>query len=113
MAKRADAHIHLFERGYQGDSFARRPGVSLDEAALYESFMADHGIEAALVVGYEGQPWCSNNNDFLAQMKSEGPWIRPTAFINMEKPPATAQLEAWAEQGFAAISRHLSLYFRI
>ncbi len=43
---RADAHIHLFEGGYQG-SFTARPGVRLAEAALYDSLARDHGVGAA------------------------------------------------------------------
>ena len=52
MAVRADAHIHLFDGGYQNKSFASRPGVSDDEAAYYDSLSREHDVVAALVVGY-------------------------------------------------------------
>ena len=31
-----------------------RPGVEVDELLCYQSLMKDHHIEAALVVGFEG-----------------------------------------------------------
>ena len=45
---KADAHIHLFEGGYQGGSLTSRPGVEVDELLCYQSLMKDHYIEAAL-----------------------------------------------------------------
>ena len=51
---KADAHIHLFEGGYQGGSLTSRPGVEVDELLCYQSLMKDHHIKAALVVGFEG-----------------------------------------------------------
>ena len=50
---KADAHIHLFEGGYQGGSLTSRPGVEVDELLCYQSLMKDHHIEAALVVGFD------------------------------------------------------------
>ena len=65
MSERADAHIHLFEGGYCG-SLAGRPGVQLDEVALYSALAAEHGVRCALVVGYAGEPWCTSNNAWIA-----------------------------------------------
>ena len=39
---KADAHIHLFEGGYQGGSLTSRPGVEVDELLCYQSLMKDH-----------------------------------------------------------------------
>ena len=66
MTRRADAHIHLFDGGYQGQSFASRPGVSIDDAACYDSLAGDHDVAAALVVGFAGAAWCEHNNRHLA-----------------------------------------------
>ena len=44
---KADAHIHLFEGGYQGGSLTSRPGVEVDELLCYQSLMKDHHIETA------------------------------------------------------------------
>ena len=49
----ADAHIHLFEGGYQAGSLTSRPGVEVDELLCFQSLMKDHHIEAALFVGFE------------------------------------------------------------
>ena len=63
MSERADAHIHLFEKGFQG-SFTGRPGVQIDEAALYDSLAKDHNVKQALIVGYEGHDWAAGNNAY-------------------------------------------------
>ena len=63
---KADVHIHLFEGGYQGGSLTSRPGVEVDELLCYQSLIKDHHIEAALVVGFEGDAFCRQNNNFLA-----------------------------------------------
>ena len=65
---KADAHIHLFEGGYQGGSLTSRPGVEVDELLCYQSLMKDHHIEAALVVGFEGDAFCRQNNDSLPSL---------------------------------------------
>ena len=107
MSDRADAHIHLFEQGYQGDSFAHRPGVSLDEAACFESLMQEHRVTAALVVGYAGQPWCARNNEYLAQILPQRHWVKPTAFVDVAEPPTMAELEARRQQGFVGLSLYV------
>ena len=107
MSERADAHIHLFENGYQGDSFADRPGVTLDEPALYESLMQEHGVSAALVVGYADKPWCAGNNEYLAKAVTTHSWVRPTAFTTATEPPSLDQLETWRQQGFVGLSLYL------
>jgi predicted TIM-barrel fold metal-dependent hydrolase len=106
MSKRADAHIHLFDGGFQG-SFTSRPGVTVDEPACYESLMADHDIEAALVVGFAMQDWCANNNAFLAEQVAKRSWVYPTAFINPADPPTIDTLETWKRQGFAGVTLYI------
>ena len=77
---KAYAHIHLFEGGYQGGSLTSRPGVEVDELLCYQSLMKDHYIEAALVVGFEGDAFCSQNNDFLAELIPYHPWMLALAY---------------------------------
>ncbi|MDA0745799.1 MAG: amidohydrolase family protein [bacterium] len=103
MGARADAHIHLFEGGYQG-GFVARPGVEMDEAACYASLAKDHGVEAVLVVGYSGAPWCADNGDYLARMAAEYDWVRPVRSADAEQPPTVAELEVFREQGFVGLS---------
>jgi L-fuconolactonase len=106
MPDRADAHIHLFDGGYQGESLAARPGVRLDEVALFESLMVEHGITAALVVGYAGASWCKDNNRFLAAVVRDHQWIHPTAYLE----PAdlnVAVLRRLATERFVGVSLYL------
>jgi L-fuconolactonase len=106
MPDRADAHIHLFEGGYQG-CFTSRPGVNIDEAACYSSLAADHDVRAALVVGYVGKPWCKSNNEFLARIAPGLPWARPAAHVERLDKLTIETLEQWARQGFVGISCYI------
>jgi len=104
MTVRADAHIHLFPGGYQDQSFASRPGVSIDEAACYDSLSREHDVVAALVVGYAGEPWCEGNNHFLIEQAPRYAWIRNVAYIDIDRVPDVDELEVLREQGFVGVS---------
>lgn len=106
MSKRADAHIHLFEGGYR-DSFANRDGVEIDEIACYETLMADHNIDAALVVCFADAEWCAGNNAFVASQRNAHPWIRPVAFVDPSQSLSVDQLEQFREQGFVGLSMYI------
>ena len=107
MSRRADAHIHLFEGGYQGESFSHRPGVNIDEAALYSSFAELYQVAAALVVGYTRDPWCAGNNEYLATKVREVSWARPVAYVAAANPPPISRLESFKTEGFVGLSMYL------
>jgi L-fuconolactonase len=100
MTERADAHIHLFEGGYQGESFVGRPGVEIDEVACYASLAKDHHVQAALVVGYSAEPWATANHLFLTRMAAQHDWIRPVTYVEPVEPPTIEALERFRAQGF-------------
>jgi L-fuconolactonase len=106
MSDRADAHIHLFENGFQG-SFTARPGVRIDEGALYTSLAADYRVKQALVVGYEGEAWARGNNAHIAAMTRQHAWVRPLAFVHLETPPDLDGLNVLWKQGFVGISLYV------
>ena len=106
MPERADAHIHLFEGGYRR-SFAGRPGVSLDEAACYDTLARDHGVRCALVVGYAAEPWCVTNNAWIALQARAYPWVRPLAYVDALK-LALFRLEQLAAQGYVGLSLYIT-----
>ena len=108
VTDRADAHIHLFEGGYRGELLANLPSTRIDEVAHYESLMRQHDIRQALVVGYEGEPWCATNNLFLASLiaQSRRPWIRPAAYFDPKELSVDA-LESWRSRGFVGVSLYL------
>lgn len=106
MSERADAHIHLFEGGYRA-SLEARPGVQLDEAALYDSLATEYGVRYALVVGYAGQPWCADNNAWIAAQARKYAWVRPLAYVDLDQVLAVKQLEALQDQGFVGIVLYL------
>ena len=104
MMTLADAHIHLFDGGFQDNSFASRPGVSIDEGACYDSLAREHDVAAALIVGYEGETWCTDNNAYLAEQLPRFDWIQPVAYVAMDSPPTVQDLEDLREQGFVGVS---------
>lgn len=104
MTNRADAHIHLFAGGYQDKSFSSRPGVSVDEAACYGSLAREHDVAAALVVGYGGEGWCTDNNAYLAELSPRYDWIQPVAYVAIDSIPTVEDLEILHKRGFVGVS---------
>lgn len=103
MSRRADAHIHLFAGGYR-ESFAARPGVSIDEALCYDSLARQYNVAAALVVGYGGEVWCADNNTYLAEQRPLYDWLRPLAYVAIDSTPTVPDLESLREAGFVGVS---------
>ena len=106
MSERADAHIHLFEGGYQ-NSFMKRLGQPIDEAVVYASLAKDHGVKAALIVGYADVPWAAENTRFLTQMVAEYDWVYPAAYFNPAEPPTTEALAKLQANGFVGLSFYI------
>lgn len=103
MSELADAHIHLFAGGY-GDNFTARPGVQIDEAVCYDSLAREHGVHAALVVGYEAEEWCATNNEHLATIQGRHDWLNPVAFVHNDRGFHLERLETWRREGFVGLS---------
>lgn len=106
MSDRADAHIHLFKNGFRA-SFTARPGVQIDEAALYASLAADYRVKQALVVGYEGEAWAEGNNAHISALARQHSWSRPVAFVHLGAPPDPAALDARRRQGFVGVGLYI------
>ncbi|MFC8846867.1 MULTISPECIES: amidohydrolase family protein [unclassified Micromonospora] len=102
--ERADAHLHLFADGYPG-RHGRSPAGG-DELAVYRTLRHEHGIDRALVVGYEGAPKFAGNNRHLAQLAAAHDWIVPLAYV-----PVTgtdrAGLDRLRAAGFAGVAAYL------
>ena len=106
MSERADAHIHLFEGGYQ-DSFMKRLNRPVDEAVVYASLARDHGVTAALIVGYADVPWAAENTRYLTQMVAEYDWVHPAAYFDAAEPPTTDELTRLQADGFVGVSFYI------
>ncbi len=106
MSERADAHIHLFEGGYQ-DSLMKRFGRPVDEAVVYASLAKDHGVEAALIVGYADVPWAAENTRYLTQMVKQYDWVHPAAYFDASAPPTTEELTRLQADGFVGVSFYI------
>ena len=106
MSERADAHIHLFEGGYQ-DSLMKRFGRPVDEAVVYASLANDHGVRAALIVGYADVPWALENTRYLTQMVKQYEWVHPAAYFDASEPPTTEELTRLQADGFVGVSFYI------
>ena len=99
-----DSHIHLFERPYT----ALWPNTHIKsgpegELAMYEAFRQAHDIEAAFVVGYEGEPW-AGNNAYILELSRTREWILPFGYVPIDAERAPAVARSLAEQGFFGLS---------
>lgn len=103
MTTRFDAHMHLFETSF-AESFTGRGGVSISEIDCYETYRKEFNIEQAIVVGYAAEPWCRENNEYLARLKQNNDWIQPAAFIDFAKGITIAALEGYKASGFIGVS---------
>ena len=102
---RADAHLHLFRNGFAGVL-----GVSPtcgDELLVYERLRSHHGIERALVIGYEGEPRYAGNNDYVVSLAETRHWIAPLVYLSVHSPPPVQQLARWRERGAAGFAVYL------
>lgn len=100
--RRADAHVHLFQRplpGRYGAAFAWR-----DEMALYTSLCAAHDIERALVVGFEGAAAQRGNSTHILGLAATRPWLRCLAHLGCDTPPSARRVAQLAARGFAGVA---------
>jgi predicted TIM-barrel fold metal-dependent hydrolase len=88
----ADAHVHLFSR---------------DDLAAYERLRAPAGVEAALVVGYEGQPAHRGNNDLVLELADARPQLAPLAFVPVATPDPD-RIAGLGRRGFHGISLYVT-----
>lgn len=94
----ADSHIHIFKNGY------RNSGES--EISSYEELIKDHSIKCALVVGYEGETWASENNLYISSLAQTRKWMHPLGFLEVGN-LQVANLESLLALGFEGISLYI------
>lgn len=106
--RRFDSHIHLFEHGFGGD----RPAGA--ELVQYERLRTVAGIDAALVVAYEGQGF-AGNNAYVLELAAVRGWIIPFVYLHLPGsgaegvvPPGSVQKQV--EKAIAGGARGLALY---
>ncbi|MEU9507259.1 amidohydrolase family protein [Micromonospora sp. NPDC048170] len=104
--RRADAHLHLFADGYPG-RYGHSPAGG-DELAVYQGIRREHGIERALVIGYEGEPRFVGNNDHLARLTAAHDWIAAVAYVPPGGPVGGSGAENWLSAGFVGVAAYLA-----
>lgn len=108
MSPRLDAHAHFFFPGYVDHLPESCRRQSPDEITLYHAHAQRHEIAQVLAVGYEGAPWAKGNNQYIASLAQERPWLRPVAYVGDATQLTLDQLLAWQAQNFVGISLHIS-----
>src|SRR5688572_17808267 len=107
MSPRLDAHVHFFYPGYVGQLPENCRRQSPDEITLYQAYAQRHEIAQVLAVAYEGAAFAAGNNDYLATVTAEYPWVRPVAFVDDPSALTINQLKIWQGQHFVGISLYL------
>ena len=101
----ADAHLHLFSKGYGVPLIDSRLG-GLPDVAAYERFRQAHGIVAGLVVGYEADGIDPDNNRYLRHLAPGHDWLHSLAFRAVRATPDAA----WVHDQLAEGHRGLAIY---
>jgi len=101
----ADAHLHLFRRGYGVPAIDARLGGQSDIDA-YELIRQMHGIGAGLVIGYEADGIDPDNNRYLRELAQGRDWLHSLAFRDVGAPPDVG----WVRDRLAEGHRGLALY---
>ena len=101
----ADAHLHLFRRGYGVPAIAARLG-GLSDLAAYDLLRQTHGIGTALVIGYEADGIDPDNNRYLREVADGRDWLHSLAFRDVLAPPDAG----WVRDRLAEGHRGLALY---
>ncbi len=97
----ADAHLHLLASGFAG-SVAR--SLFASEIGAYERFRGLHGIEAGLVIGYEGEGIDPDNNAYIRRQARDRPWMTTVAYVSCDLPPKPETIARHLQDGHAGIS---------
>jgi acetylornithine deacetylase/succinyl-diaminopimelate desuccinylase-like protein/predicted TIM-barrel fold metal-dependent hydrolase len=89
-------------------------GVSVlkNDLTTFDAIRGVLGIEAALVVGFEGmqspqQDWAKGNNEFIATAAKTHPWIAPVAFARPSELTSKDDVESLVDRGFVGVSLYV------
>jgi L-fuconolactonase len=107
VPRRADSHMHLFQPGYADSLPGSCRRVQPDEITLYQALSEQFGVQQALVVGFEGEPWASGNNRYLAELAASHAWIKPVAYVDELAQFDVRKLADWQEDAFIGVSMYL------
>lgn len=100
--KFADAHMHLFRRGYHRPNLPSLLGES--ELPAYEALRITHGVELALAIGYQADGLDPENNAYLRRLARSRNWLRTLAYVETAPPAQPEALEALLDAGHAGLA---------
>jgi predicted TIM-barrel fold metal-dependent hydrolase len=102
----ADAHLHLFSRGFPGSRGRQVLGRD-SEVEAYEAFRAAYDIRAGLIVGYEGQGIDPDNNSYIRALAAGRPWMATLAYGDPSQPLTAEMVTRWMAEGHVGIALYL------
>ena len=104
--KLADAHIHLFRHGYHR---AGLPSFFAEsELQSYEALRKIHGIELALVIGYEADSIDPGNNAYIRQLAASRSWLKALAYVEPHLMPGPDAVTALLDQGHCGLALYVT-----
>lgn len=101
----ADAHLHLFRRGFPG-MYGR--SLLAPEVVVYESLRKAHAIKAGLVVGYEGEGIDPDNNAFIRSLAADRPWMATAAYVDAQAARSPDRVAALFDDGHVGVALYIS-----
>jgi L-fuconolactonase len=89
--------MHVFADGYVGVHGSSPAGG--DELVAYEALRQQHGIERALLLGYEGEPPYRGNNAHVLALARVRSWLTPLVYLPVASPPSASALREFRAGG--------------
>jgi L-fuconolactonase len=103
-----DSHIHLFQNGFLASSDTQSESQkSESEVRQYLKLRKFHGIDNALVIGYEGSSRFQGNNTYILELAKLHKWINPVSYLDLSSIPSKISLRETLELGFIGFSIYL------
>lgn len=96
-ARIADSHLHLFANGFHPET--PRPAEAKSDVETYERLRVQFGIEAGLVVGYQGENIDPQNNGYVRSLALKRDWMATLAFVPAWPPPRPAEIHRYIQSG--------------
>ena len=104
--KLADSHIHLFRHGYRHDGLP--PLFGSGELDAYLALRKAHGVELALVIGYEADGIDPQNNAYIREVSAAHGWLRTVAYVDPNSNPAPNIIQALLDQGHCGLALYVT-----
>jgi predicted TIM-barrel fold metal-dependent hydrolase len=103
-----DSHIHLFQNEFLSSTDMQTENQNIEsEVGQYMQLRKFHGIDRALVIGYEGTARFQGNNSYILELARVHKWINPLAYLDLSSIQGKNSFRETLEFGFIGFSIYL------